>query len=113
MLGLNPHPRSLKVLHFFDPEMLPGINAREHQEQLERFDSTDYTNVEQHIVHLRLRCNLHPSAKQWSIGEGRQDRRLIAADGPTRFTILRVALGWNGNLCRKWLKCEDCRSQAE
>ena len=53
--------------------MVSKINCREQAGQFERVDGADYADVEQAVVGLRARGDLHTSAVGGGVGEGRED----------------------------------------
>src|SRR5580698_8858975 len=82
MLRFHAQARSRKIFDLADAKMPPKINAGKHAEQLERIDTAHHADIEQAVVHLRAGSDLHPSAIHGSVGEGRKDCGLMAANGP-------------------------------
>src|SRR5580698_4594686 len=102
MLRFHAQARSRKIFDLADAKMPPKINAGKHAEQLERIDPAHHADIEQAVVHLRAGSDLHPSAIHGSVGEGRKDCGLMAANGPAFMPRrIQAVLIRRGNLHRK------------
>src|SRR5580692_364642 len=53
--------------------MASEVDRREHAGQLEGFDTVDYADVEEAVVHLGAGGDLHASAVGRSVGEGGEE----------------------------------------
>ena len=89
MFRLNPYPARLKVRHLRDLQMIPMVDSRKQPQEPEPTHRAHGANVEQPIIQLGPRCNLHPAAIHRSIGKRGQNRRLIAASRPACTVFLR------------------------
>src|SRR5271155_2485823 len=53
--------------------MAAEVDRGEHAEEFETINAADYADIEQAVVHLRARGNLHASAVGGSVGECGED----------------------------------------
>ena len=104
----NPHPWYLKIFDFRDVQMISAVNGRKQPQQPKSINRTDDAHIQQPIIHLGARSNLHPAAIQRSIGKRGQNRWPIAANGPAC-----VVIGRRRNFHRQRRKSEDRGSQAQ
>ncbi len=99
MFRLHPHPRCLKVIDLADLQMPPAINRGEQPQKSESGESAHDANIQQPVIHLGLRSNLHSPAVHGSVRKCCQDRRLVAASRPAfaASTGVRIFNGTGAN----------------